>query len=192
LAREVERGLAADEALVETVWHRTAVGIDQLDAHEHGGRDIGREGVANARGRDGERRPGHIARAVARPRGTQDDVQSRADHVGVVDAAPEMPAIGHVTALTLESPSRRRAPAPFLVRILEGLARQSRTVGRELMAARAELRAQKGRGPRESIVGEARAGRPTGRRAVASQRPDSLLLHEVTVYPADFTHSEGG
>src|SRR5205823_5701199 len=106
----------------------------------------------------------------------QDDVQSRADHVGVVDATPEMPAIGHVTALTLESPARRRTPAPLLVRILERLARQGQTVGRELMAARTELRAQESRGPRQSIVGKARAGRPAGRGAVATRRPEALML----------------
>src|SRR3990167_5618560 len=73
------------------------------------------------------------------------DRESGAHHVGVVDAAPEVAAVGHVAVLALDALAREAARLPLVVGVLEELAAERQAVGRELVTPLAELRAQERR-----------------------------------------------
>src|SRR5205823_4878171 len=66
------------------------------------------------------------------------DRQAAPYHIGIVDAAPEVAAIGHVTVLALDAVAREAARLPFHVRVLEQLAVQRKSLARELMTPATE------------------------------------------------------
>src|SRR3989442_5032891 len=98
----------------------------------------------------------------------------------MVDAATQVAAVGHVAVLALDALAREPAGLPFLVRVLEQLAVEREAVGRELVAALAELGGEERRGARHAVVRERLARRTAGERAVAARRARPLMNADVT------------
>src|SRR5437773_1135724 len=98
---------------------------------------------------------------------------------------PQVAPIRHVAVLALESPPRRGAPAPLRVGIFEGLAVERQAVDAELVAARAELRAQECRRAGDAIVREAVARGAVGRRAAPARRTEMLVAAHVAARADD-------
>ena len=157
----------------------------ELGAHQDLGRDVGRKGVADPRRGDRECRAQEVTGAVARPACPQRDVDAPAHHARIVDAAPQVAPIRHVAVLALEPPPRCGAPAPLRVGIFEGLAVERQAVDAELVAARAELRAQECRRAGDAIVREAVARGAVGRRAAPARRTEMLVAAHVAARADD-------
>src|SRR5206468_927797 len=99
---------------------------------------------------------------------------------GIVNGAPEVAAMGHVAVLALDALAREPAGLPFRVCVLEQLAVEREAVGRELVAAPAELGGEERRGARHAVVRERLARRGAGERAVAARRTEPLVAAHVT------------
>src|SRR4030095_12816626 len=87
---------------------------------------------------DDESRGHRLAGTDAGTRGAGGHRQPAAHHVRVVDAAPEMAAVRHVTILALHALAREATGLPLRVRVLEQLAVERESIARELMTAATE------------------------------------------------------
>src|SRR5204862_2367928 len=128
LEREIERDLAPDHELLAAPGDDVARGVDELGRQHDARRDVGREGVTNPRALHAE--PGHCQVALAGAAGR--DREARAHHLRVVDAAPEVAAVGHVAVLALDALAREAIRLPLVVRVLEELAAEREAVPAEL------------------------------------------------------------
>src|SRR5439155_1725739 len=154
--------------------------IQELSAQHNARGDIGREGVANTRALDGEGDGDRGAGPVPRGARTRVDREAGAHHLGIVNAPPEMAAVGHVAVLALDAVAREPARPPLVVRALEEFAVEREAVGRELVAALTELGAKEGGSARHAVVRERLARRCAGKRAVATRRAEPLVSPDVT------------
>src|SRR5437870_8024137 len=155
--REVERHLAPDDLLTPAAGHHLPGAVDQLRAQDHPRRDIRWKCVTDSRAGHAKRDERDVAGTVARGARLGGDREPRPHHVGVVDAAPAVTAVGHVAVLALDALAREPARLPFVVGALEQLAVERESVGRELMAALAELGLEEGRRAGDTVVGHALA-----------------------------------
>lgn len=81
------------------------------------------------------------------------------DHVRVVNAAPGMAAVRHVTMLTLNTVCRIGTQPPLLIGVFEELAIQGKVVRLELMRAFTERRLLVSHAFGEAAMGQRRLGR---------------------------------
>lgn len=131
-AREVD--LAADHVLDACPLDLATVAVHLPHREEHPRRDVGGEGVADRPAVERELGP---ERALLDARHPELDLDGPAHHLGIVDAAPQVLAIGHVAALARPPFRRSRALPPLGKRVLDGLSVQAGIV-KELMALCAE------------------------------------------------------
>ena len=130
--------------------------------------------------RHGERRGDDVARRVPRRGGLRRDREPAAYHLRIVDAAPQMPPVGHVTVLAVHALAGEPAGPPFLVGVLHELAVDGQARRFELVTATAELRALEGRGARDPAVRERGPRRRALERAVTPGRAEPLVAAHVT------------
>ena len=99
--------------------------------------------------------------------------------ISIVDAAPPVAPVRHVTVLAGQPPARGRAGPPFLVRVLERLAVEARAARAELMTGGAELGALVRSGVGGAIVGKLRPpdAKPLG--AGPGRGPEALMPAHV-------------
>src|SRR5262249_49199724 len=103
--------------------------------------------------------------------------EARGDGRGIVNAAPQMPAIGHVTGLAADPCGRLGARLPFRIGVFEGFA-VDRLLGWELVAAAAEFRGFEETGPEYPPVGRGKlAGSDSA--GAALRRPEPAVLPDV-------------
>src|SRR5207249_947620 len=114
---------------------------------------------------DLDRVPGPVALGARLRR----DREARAHHLGVVNAAPEVAAVGHVAVLALDALAREAIRLPLVVRVLEELAAEREAVPAELVAAAAELRGEICGRARHAPVRQRLARRGAGERPVAAR-----------------------
>jgi hypothetical protein len=100
-----------------------------------------------------------------------------------MNTSPEMSAIGHVAVLALEAPSPRGTFLPFFIGVREGRAIEGEAVGSELVAARAELRAQERGGPRDPAMRELCARGAAG--AITAGRTEMFMAAQVAARADD-------
>src|SRR5882672_619547 len=109
-----------------------------------------------------------------------------------MNAAPEMPAIRHVTVLAVKPPASRRALAPLCIGVLERLAIEHETIRPELVAARAKLGMKKSRCPRHATMRESLARRAVGHRAVPARRAEMFVAAHVATRADDAAGLQAG
>ena len=96
-----------------------------------------------------------------------------------MDTAPAVTAVGHVAVLALDALAREPARLPLVIGALEQLAVEREAVGRELMAALAELGPQEGRRAGDPVVGQGLTRSRAGERAVAPGRAEPRVTPHV-------------
>ena len=119
LALEIERHRPSNHTLLAASRDDFPGLINQLGAHHNARRDVRRKGVADARTLDGEGERDRIAGPIAGRARASVDREPRAHHVGIVNAAPQVAAVGHVAVLALNALAREAAGLPLVVGVLE-------------------------------------------------------------------------
>src|SRR5439155_16770635 len=148
LALEIEGYLPSDHPLLAASGDDLPCLIHELGAQHDARRDVRREGVADARTLDGEGDGDRFAGPIAGRARASVDREPRAHHVEIVNAAPQVAAVGHVAVLALHALAREAARLPLVVGVLEELAVQREAVGSELVPALADLGAEERRSTR--------------------------------------------
>src|SRR2546427_96516 len=140
---------------------------------------VGRKRVADARAGHAQRDDRDVAGTVTRGPRRGGDREPRAHHVGIVDAAPQMLPLRHVTVLALDALTGEPARLPFVVGVLEQLAVQREPVGRELVTAAAELGLEEGGRASDPVVRQRLPWDAARERAVTPGRAEALVAPHV-------------
>ncbi len=98
----------------------------------------------------------------------------------IVDPAPAVAPVGHVAVLALHALAREAARLPLVVGRLEQLAVEREPVGRELVAAPAELGLEERRRSRHAVVGQGLMRGAARQRAVSPGRAEAFVAPDVT------------
>src|SRR5712692_6138870 len=178
-AREVEGHLAPDEFFLPASGQHLPRPVHQLRAQDDPRGDVGRERVADARAGHAQRDDRDVAGTVTCGPRRRGDREPRAHHVGVVDAAPQMPPLRHVAVLALDALTGEPARLPFVVGVLEQLAVQRESVGCELVTAAAELGFEEGGRARDPVVRQRLPWDAARERAVTAGRAEALVAPHV-------------